>query len=92
MRELGVDFEARFYDKEPFSAAELQKLIGIRSIDDFLNPRSPAYKKLGLGGKKITKKEGIRLIREDVNLMRRPLVVKGSEYIFGFDRAAYREL
>ena len=82
----------RFYDKEPFTTLELGKLIGSRPIGDFLNPRSPAFKKLGLAERKVTKKEGVRLILEDINLLRRPLVVRGTRTIFGFDPEAYKTL
>lgn len=92
MQELGVDVEWRMYNKDPFTKAELSKLIGKRPVSDFLNPRSPAYKKMGLKDKKITKTKAIELMLEDVNLFKRPLVVKGNTYIFGLDEAAYRKL
>ena len=84
--------EWRNTDKEPLSAAELAKLIGTREVADFLNPRSTPYKALGLGTRSVGKAEAIRLIRQDVNLLKRPLVVAGRRIIFGLDEQAYREL
>ena len=57
---------------------------------DFLNKRSPAYKERELETKKLTKKQVIALMMEDPNLMRRPLVMRGSkDGIFGYDEAGY---
>ena len=82
----------RDYDKEPLTEKELDRLIGDRPVEDFLNPRSVPFRKRGLKGKKTGKKEAIRLMREDMNLLRRPLVVKGKRYLFGLDEEAYRKL
>ena len=50
------------------------------------------YRELGLKGKRIGKAKAVSLIMEDVNLLKRPLLVKGKRMIFGLDEAAYREL
>jgi arsenate reductase len=92
LQRLGVDHEVRHFDREPFTEAELRRIVGDRSIDEFLNPRSPAFKKRGLGGRKIGKREGTRLILEDPNLLRRPLLIRGKTYVFGLDEEAYRKL
>ena len=92
MRELGVAIEWRDYDKDPLSKKELDSLIGAKRVDDFLNPRSTPYRRLGLKGKKISKAKAIALILEDMNLLKRPLVVKGSRYVFGFSEEDYRKL
>lgn len=92
MQDLGVDVHWRNYDKEPLTEKELSALIGSRPVEQFLNPRSPSFKALGLKGKKVSKTQAIKLMREDVNLLKRPLLVKGSTYIFGLDEAAYRKL
>ncbi len=92
MLELGVDVEWRMYDKEPLSKRELEALIGTRPVEDFLNPRSTPFRKLGLKGKALSKREALRLMLEDQNLLKRPLLVKGDTYIFGLDEEAYRAL
>jgi len=71
---------------------ELEKLIGQRDIADFLNPRSTPWRKLGLKDKKITKKQAIALMLEDMNLLKRPLLIKGRSYMFGFREAEWKEL
>jgi len=87
-----VDFDTRHYDREPLSAAEWRALIGQYPIEEFLNPRSGAYKELGLAGRKLSRTEFIRLVQKDPNLLRRPLVVKGKRYLFGLSPEAYRKL
>ena len=39
-----------------------------------------------------SKKEAIALMMENPNLIRRPIVVKGSKVIFGFDKEQYGRL
>jgi arsenate reductase-like glutaredoxin family protein len=39
-----------------------------------------------------SKKEAIAMMIENPNLIRRPIVVKGSTVIFGFDKDRYDEL
>jgi arsenate reductase-like glutaredoxin family protein len=92
LQELGVEHEVRWYDKEPFTQAELKRLIGKRLVDLFLNPRSTPYRKLGLADQKVTKTRFISLMLDDPNLLKRPLLVRGTRYIFGLDRETYRSL
>jgi arsenate reductase-like glutaredoxin family protein len=39
-----------------------------------------------------SKKEAIALMMENPNLIRRPIVIKGSKVIFGFDKEQYDTL
>jgi len=70
---------------DPPSRAVLERVIGDKDPNGFLNSRSPKYKELGLGQKKLTSKQVIDLMLEEVNLIRRPLLVLGSDAVFGFD-------
>jgi len=36
--------------------------------------------------------EAIKLMAKEPNLIRRPLVIRGSQMVLGFDEAAYRKL
>jgi arsenate reductase (glutaredoxin) len=90
--ELGVELEERDYAKQPLSEAELKALFADAGLDarEFLNPKSPAYKQMALGSKKLTAAEAIRLMARDVNLIKRPLVIAGKTAIAGFDRERLR--
>ena len=90
--ELGVELEERDYAKAPFKLAELKELF--RGVDprDFLNPKSPAFKAMGLKGRKLTAAEALALMAKEPNLIKRPLVIAGSDIIAGFDRERLRTL
>ena len=87
-----MDHDFRDTAKEPLSAAEIGKLIGDGPVLDVLNARSTPFRKRGLDGARISKAEAIRLIREDVNFLKRPIVVKGKKKIVGRDEEEYRGL
>jgi arsenate reductase-like glutaredoxin family protein len=56
---------------------------------DFVSTRSPVFKERPLPR---SKKEAIELMMEHPNLIRRPILIKGSKVIFGFDKEAYNKL
>ncbi|MCA1734368.1 MAG: hypothetical protein LC732_12305 [Acidobacteria bacterium] len=57
-----------------------------------MNRRSPSYKEMNLGERKLTKKEAIDLMLKDTNLIRRPIVLSGARAVFGYDEVAWDEL
>jgi Spx/MgsR family transcriptional regulator len=67
----------------------LEQLIEEDHLEDFVNTRSPAYKERGLDVRKMTKKQAIDLMMEDINLMKRPLVMRGKRGVFGFKPDEY---
>ena len=75
--------------KDPPSREMLEKLIDEDHLEDFLNTRSPAYKEMNLGARKLTKKQAIDLMMKEPNLIRRPLVVAGRKAVFGFKPEEY---
>ncbi len=84
--ELKAELDERDYARNPLSAAELKELFKGRDPRDFLNPKSPAFKARGLAGKTLTADQAIKLMAEDPNLIKRPIVIVGRELIAGFDR------
>jgi len=90
--ELKLDFDSRDLDKQPLSESELEKLIGTRDYKLFLNTRNDLYRELNMDEKPPTRPEAIRLMSKTPNLIRRPLLVRGSQIIIGLDEAAYRIL
>lgn len=89
----GEGFELVKHDlaKDPPSRELLERLIDERRLAEFVNTRSPSYKARGLDVGKMTKKEAIELMMEDVNLIRRPLVLRGKKAVFGFKPEEYAE-
>ena len=84
--ELKAELDERDYAKNPFSKAELVELFKGRDPRDFLNPKSPAFKAMGLQGKTLTPQQAIDLMAQEPNLIKRPLTIVGGEMIAGFDR------
>ncbi len=89
--ELKVELDERDYAKQPFTEAELKQLFKGLDPRDFLNPKSPAYKQMGLKDRKNSGAEAIKLMAQDANLIKRPLVVVGERLVAGFDRDRLRE-
>ena len=88
--DLGVELDERDYAKAPLNAAELKDLFAGRDPRDFLNPRSPAFKAMGLAGKSLTAAQALALMAKEPNLIKRPIVIAGKEIIAGFDRDRLR--
>jgi arsenate reductase-like glutaredoxin family protein len=89
-KDLGVELKERDYAKAPLNAAELKDLFAGRDPRDFLNPRSPAFKTMGLAGKSLTHQQALALMAKEPNLIKRPIVIAGKEMIAGFDRERLR--
>jgi arsenate reductase len=89
-KDLGAELDERDYAKTALSAAELKDLFADRDPREFLNPRSPAFKAMGLAGKSLTPEQAIALIVKEPNLLKRPIVVAGKQMIAGFDRDRLR--
>jgi arsenate reductase-like glutaredoxin family protein len=84
-----VDVHQLDITKEPPSRAFLEKHIDPDRFLDFVSTRSPVFKERPLP---TSKKEAIDLMMENSNMIRRPIVIRGSEVIFGFDKDRYAKL
>jgi arsenate reductase-like glutaredoxin family protein len=89
-KDLGAELDERDYAKAPLSAAELADLFADRDPRDFLNPRSPAFKAMGLAGKTLSAEQALALMAKEPNLIKRPIVIAGKQLIAGFDRDRLR--
>jgi Spx/MgsR family transcriptional regulator len=87
-----IEFVSRDLDKQRLTVEELDQLIGKRDYREFLNTRNELYRKLNMKLKPPTRAEAIKLMAKEPNLIRRPLLIRGSEILFGFDEVAYRKL
>lgn len=74
---------------EPPTREFLEKHIDPERFLDFVSTRSPVFKTRPLPA---SKREAIALMMENPNLIRRPILVKGSKIIFGFDKDQYGHL
>ena len=76
-------------NKEPPSREFLEQQIDPDRFLDYVSTRSPVFKERPLPK---SKKEAIAMMLENPNLIRRPIMIKGSKVIFGFDKDRYQKL
>jgi arsenate reductase-like glutaredoxin family protein len=84
LRERGVEVEEIDLNKG-LSVEELEKLIGKRDYRDFLNTRNDLYRERGMKENPPPRQEALRLMSENPNLIKRPILVKGNQMFLGLD-------
>jgi arsenate reductase-like glutaredoxin family protein len=90
--ELGAELESRDLDKERLTERELEDLIGGRDYKEFLNSRNELYRQRNMKEHPPSRAETIKLMAREPNLIRRPIIIHGTQMILGFDEEAYRKL
>jgi arsenate reductase (glutaredoxin) len=70
------------------SVAELDRLIGKRDYRLFLNSRNELYRERKMRDHPPPRGEALRLMSENPNLIKRPILVRGREIVLGFDQDA----
>ena len=91
LRDKGARFEEVDLS-HGLSVAELDQLIGNRDYRMFLNSRNELYRERGMKDHPPTRPEALRLMSENPNLIKRPILVKGREVVLGFDESAFSGL
>jgi regulatory protein spx len=81
----GVDYEGREINTQPLLPVDIENLMGDRPVQPFLNTRNAVYRERKLGQNQPTRLEAIQLIAETNNLLKRPVLIVGDEYIIGND-------
>jgi arsenate reductase len=89
---MDAELESRDLDKERLTEAELDELIGDRDHKEFLNKRNELYRTRKMKEHPPSRAEAIKLMAKEPNLIRRPIVLQGSQMLLGFDEEAYRKL
>lgn len=74
------------------SEAEIEKLIGTRDHVEFLNFRNELYRERKMKTNPPPRAEAIKLMAKHPNLIRRPILIEGSNIVLGFDEDRFREL
>jgi arsenate reductase-like glutaredoxin family protein len=89
---MGAELESRDLDKERLGEAELDELIGERDYKDFLNTRNEIYRARKMKEHPPSRAEAIKLMAKEPNLIRRPVVLRGSRMVLGLDENEYKKL
>jgi len=92
MEKRGFQLYFRDLAKERLSSGELEKLIGNRDYTDFLNSRNELFRRKKMRENPPSRKEAIRMMAKEPNLIRRPVVVAGGRVVVGFDEEGIARL
>lgn len=92
MERRGFQLSFRDLAKERLSAAEIEKLIGSRNYVEFLNPRNELYRRKKMKTSPPPRKEAIRMMTKEPNLIRRPVIVARTRVVVGFDESGIKGL
>ena len=84
-----MDVQEIDINKQPPTREFLERHIDAEHFIDFVSTRSPVFKQRPLPK---SKREAIDLMIENPNLIRRPILIKGSKVIFGFDKEQYKNV
>ncbi len=87
-----MELDERDYARQRLTLDELRELFAGADPRAYMNPKSPAFKAMGLRGKTLTAEEALRLMAEEPNLLKRPLVIAGRVLVAGFDRDRLHEV
>ena len=82
LREKGIRFEEVDLNKG-LSVADLDALIGGRDYKLFLNTRNELYRARNMKANPPDRREALKLMSENPNLIRRPILVDGDEVRVG---------
>lgn len=71
---------------------QLETIIGKRDYRRFLNSRNVLYREMKMKDGPPPRDEAIKLMSENPNLIKRPIVRKGNKIVLGFDEKAFEEM
>jgi arsenate reductase (glutaredoxin) len=86
-----MDLDERDVGQKPLTVAELETLIGTRDHVEFLNPRNELYRERGMKDNPPGRAEALKLMSENPNLMRRPILLVGKKVYMGFDEKLWKK-
>jgi arsenate reductase len=85
IQRMRIDIEKRDFFKDPFSEAELRKIIKMsgKTPLEFLRKRDKMFKELDLGNSQKTDSQIIKLMIKYPGLIMRPIVISGKKAFVG---------
>ncbi len=86
LKRRGFQLYFRDLAKERLTSTELEKLIGDRDYTDFLNSRNELFRRKKMKDNPPSRRDAIRLMTQEPNLIRRPVIVAGGHVVIGFDK------
>jgi len=87
-----VELDLRDMGKDRLSVEELDQLIGKRDHRTFLNTRNELFRTKKMKDNPPSRKEALKLMAAEPNLIRRPVVLRGSDIVLGYDEEALKRI
>jgi Spx/MgsR family transcriptional regulator len=87
-----ADLDLRDLGKDRMSVEELDKLIGKRDHRQFLNTRNELYRSRQMAQNPPSRDEALKLMAAEPNLIRRPVVLRGSDIVIGYDEEGLKRI
>jgi Spx/MgsR family transcriptional regulator len=87
-----AELELRDLGKDRLSVEELDQLIGKRDHRMFLNTRNELYRTRKMKQNPPSRDEALELMAAEPNLIRRPVVLRGTEIVLGYDEEALKRI
>lgn len=90
----GANFEVREYFKQKVTRQELDALLQQTGaeLSDILSTRSTPYKERNLADKNLSDDDILEMMVEEPRLIKRPILVSGSNVVIGFNDGKIRDL
>jgi len=93
LRNSGVEIEEVDYAKKGLTAATVEDIVAkAGSVAAVLNTRHETAKAKGWADKPPSAAVFAKAVENEVNLLRRPILIDGKKVIVGFDKPAYAKL
>jgi len=90
--EKGAKLDEHDLGKNRLTAEQLDAMIGTRDYLDFLNHRNELYRQRKMKEHPPARDEALKLMAQEPNLIRRPIVTRGGQMVLGYDEEALRKL
>lgn len=87
-----AELDLRDLDKQRLSVDELDALIGKRDHRAFLNKRNELYRARKMKENPPSRDEALKLMAANPNLIRRPVVLRGSDIVLGYDEEELKRI
>jgi len=87
-----VELDEHDLGKDRLTAEQLDTLIATRNYLDFLNPRNEMYRQQKMKERPPARDEALKLMAQEPNLIRRPIVIRGGQIVLGYDEEGLRKL
>jgi arsenate reductase len=87
-----AELDLRDLGKDRLTVTELDELIGKQDHRKFLNTRNELYRTRKMSVNPPSRDEALKLMAAEPNLIRRPVVSRGSDMVLGYDEVGLARL